>query len=65
MECHEPGRNAIDEVVQEVGVRDAVDGRVDGEDEEEDVGDIGEPGGNPRHHLPASQGLDEEDEGHY
>lgn len=33
----QPGAKCVDEVVQAVGVRDAVDGRVEGEGEDGDV----------------------------
>ena len=42
MNGHEPGGDKVDEVVQEVGVGDAVDGGVEGEEEEEGVGDEAE-----------------------
>lgn len=34
----EPGTEAVDELVQDVGVSDTVDGCIDGEGEEKDVG---------------------------
>jgi len=40
----EPGADDVDEVMQEVGIGDAVDGGVDGEDEEEDVGGVADAG---------------------
>ena len=43
MERHQPSGNAIDDVVEEIGVCDAVHGCVYGEGKEEDVGDVGEP----------------------
>lgn len=38
MHQDEPGAETVNEVVQEVSVGDAIDGGVDGEGEEEDVG---------------------------
>ncbi len=39
MDGEEPGGEDVEEVVQAVGVRDAVDGGVQGGDESEEVGD--------------------------
>ena len=40
MDGHEPSADKIGDMVEEVGVRDAVDGGIDGEEKEEDVGDV-------------------------
>lgn len=48
-----------------VSVRDAVYGGVDGEEEKEDVGDVAAFRADSRDHLPACQGLDEDEVGHY
>jgi hypothetical protein len=40
MNRDQPGGDDIHEVVEEVSVGDAVDGGVDGEKEEEEVGDV-------------------------
>lgn len=42
MNGDEPGGDDIDELVQKVGVGDAVDSGVDGEDDEENAGDVAE-----------------------
>ena len=42
MDGDEPGGDEVADVVQEVGVGDAVDGGVEGEEEEERVGDEAE-----------------------
>ena len=42
MDGDEPGGDKVDKVMQDVGVRDAVDGGVQGEEEEEGVGDEAE-----------------------
>lgn len=68
-------------MVEEVGVRDAVGGGVEGEEEEEEAGDVADTysyrqhvnvskyvnilGGDPGYHLPTSQGLDQQDKWHY
>lgn len=68
-------------MVEKVGVGDAVGGGVKGEEEEEEAGDVADTcpyrqhvnvnkyvnilGGDPGYHLPASQGLDQQDKGHY
>ena len=46
----EPEADHVDEVVEEVGVGDAVDGGVDGEEEEEQVAYVPEAGGLGRQH---------------
>jgi len=42
VDCDEPCRDEVDEMVEEVGVGDAVNGGVDGKEEEEDVGYVAE-----------------------
>lgn len=44
MDGDEPGAEDVDKVVEEVSVCNAVNGRVAGEDEEEDVGYVWNPG---------------------
>ena len=44
MDGDEPGAGDVDEVLELVGERDAVDGGIHGEEEEEDVRDVAEPG---------------------
>ena len=44
---HEPGANGIGQVMQLVGKRDAVQGRVDGQEKEQNVGNVAKP--IPRH----------------
>lgn len=64
MDGDEPGGGEVDEVVEHVGVGDAVDGGVDGDEEVEDAGEVAETGCYARDHLAAGQGFDEQDEGH-
>lgn len=81
----EPGGDEINEMVEKVGVRDAVSSGIECEEEEEEVGDVADTcsnrqhvdvseylknhinilGGNPGYHLPAGQGFDQKDKGHY
>lgn len=42
MDGDEPRRDNVDELVEQISVRDAVDGGIDGEEEEEDVGYVAE-----------------------
>ncbi len=44
MHGDEPGGDEVDEVVQEVGVGDAIDGGVEGKGEEEGGGQVAESG---------------------
>lgn len=65
MNRDQPCTNQVDEMVQHISVRDAVDGGVGGEDEEDGVGDVSSPGRDTRDHLAAGQGLDEDEVWHY
>lgn len=65
MHRNKPRTDKIPQLVQGVSVRDAVDGGVDGEEEEEDVGDVASAGGEAGDHFAAGEGLDEDEVGHY
>ena len=60
----EPGTQAVDELVQDVGVRDAVDGCVDGQSEEEHVCDEAQAARQAGDHVACAHRLDDEDVGH-
>ena len=51
--------------MQRVRIRNAVNGCVNSDNEEESVGDVPRPRGNARDHFPAGEGLDEDEVGHY
>ena len=40
--CDQPGTDEVRDVVELIGVGDAVHGRIDGKEEEEEVGDVAE-----------------------
>jgi len=42
MDSNEPRRDEVDELMEQISVRDAIDCGVDGEEEEEDVGYVAE-----------------------
>lgn len=50
MDGDEPETDHVDKVMEEVGVGDAVDGGVDGEEEEEQVRYVPEAGGSDHQH---------------
>ena len=43
--CDQPGTNEVRDVVELIGVGDAIYGRIDSKEEEEEVGDVAEPMG--------------------
>lgn len=51
-------------MVEEIGVGDAVDRRVDGDGEEDHGGDVSESGCDTRNHSATGHGLHEDEEGH-
>jgi len=55
----EPRRENISEVVQNIGIRDAIDGGVGANGEEEDIGEEREAGLYTRYHAAGAKGLDE------
>ena len=65
MDRNQPSTNQVDNVVQCVSVRHAVDCSVDGENEEEDVSDVSSPRCDAGDHLAAGEGFDEYQVGHY
>ena len=64
MNCHQPSCNEIDEVMEHVGVCDSIDGRIDGDAEEEDTGEVAKTRSHSGHHFATSQGLNEKDKRH-
>lgn len=65
MDSHQPSTNQINEVMQCIRVRHAIDGRIDGEGKKEYVADVSSPGRYTRDHLPASESFHENKVGHY
>ena len=65
MHRNQPSTNPVDNVMQCVCVRHAIDCSVDGEYEEEEVSDISSPRCDAGDHLAAGEGFDEYQVGHY
>ena len=61
MDHDQPCAKAVDQLMQDVGISDAVHGRVDCKGEEEDVGYQPQPTGDTRDHVARTHGLDDED----
>ena len=60
MHRDQPRANQVDDMMQRVRVRDAVNRGVDGEDEEEDVGYVSSPRREAGDHFAAGEGFDED-----
>ena len=43
--CDQPGTDEVRDVVELIGIGDAIHGRIDGKEEEEEVGDMAQPMG--------------------
>ena len=59
MHGDQPRANQVDDVMQRVRVRHAINRSIDGEDEEEDVGDVSSPRREAGDHFAAGEGFDE------
>lgn len=58
MDCHQPSCNEVDQVMEHVGVRNSIDGSIDGDAEEKDTCEVAKARCDPRYHLTTSQSLD-------
>lgn len=65
MDKRKPSTEAIDKLVQDIRVHDAVDSRIQREGEEEDVCEVAEAGRQARDHVACTHCFDDEDVGHY
>lgn len=65
MNKRKPSTEAVDKLVQDVSVGNAVDSRIQSEGEEEDVREVAEAGRQARDHVACAHCFDDEDVGHY
>ena len=67
MHNHQPGTESVAQSMQTVSIRDAVDGGVEGDSEEQDVCDHAHShaSGDARNHVACAEGFDEENIRHY
>jgi hypothetical protein len=50
--------------MEHVGVRDSIDGSIDGDAEEKDTCEVAKARCDPRYHFTTGQSLNQEDKGH-
>lgn len=65
MQHCQPHADHIHNVMQQISVGDPVDGRVDGQREEQDARKIAGPARDARDHLPRAKSLNQKDKRHY
>jgi hypothetical protein len=64
VDCYQPSRHEVDKVVEHVGIRDSIDGSVNGDAEKEDTSKVTKTSRYSWYHFATRQSLNEKDKGH-
>ena len=62
---HQPAAHKIDQMMQRIRIRNAINGRIDSHNKEKGICDVPRPSSDAGDHLAAGEGFDEDEVGHY